>query len=125
MTETKQLFYKQSTGELTTKSGVILATGYSGYGDFKNDPSKQNVKGLGCIPIGEYTFGTPIDSPQIGPLSIPLIPNHHNIMFGRSAFFMHGDSIAKPGTASHGCVIMPRQIRETIINTKYTTLIVQ
>jgi hypothetical protein len=32
----------------------------------------------------------------------------------RTGFLIHGDSIEHPGTASHGCIIMPRAIREAI-----------
>lgn len=29
-------------------------------------------------------------------------------------FRIHGDSIRAPGTASHGCIILPRAIRDRI-----------
>jgi hypothetical protein len=35
-------------------------------------------------------------------------------MFGRSGFLIHGDSIIRPGTASRGCIILAREIREQI-----------
>jgi hypothetical protein len=35
-------------------------------------------------------------------------------MFGRDGFLIHGDSVEHPGTASHGCIIMSRAIREAI-----------
>jgi hypothetical protein len=34
--------------------------------------------------------------------------------FGRSGFLMHGDSKEHPGCASHGCVILPRAVREQV-----------
>ena len=33
---------------------------------------------------------------------------------GRGAVRIHGDSIKAPGTASNGCVILPRAVREAI-----------
>lgn len=35
-------------------------------------------------------------------------------MFGREGFLIHGDSIVHMGQASHGCIILPRSIREQI-----------
>ncbi len=43
--------------------------------------------------------------------AIPLTPAPANRMFGRSGFFVHGDSNAHPGEASQGCIIMPLAIR--------------
>ena len=34
--------------------------------------------------------------------------------FGRDGFLLHGDSKESPGRASHGCVIMPRSVREQV-----------
>jgi hypothetical protein len=36
--------------------------------------------------------------------------------FGRSGFLMHGDSTQSPGSASQGCIIMPRPVREQVWN---------
>jgi hypothetical protein len=36
---------------------------------------------------------------------MPLTPNPANQMHGRSAFFIHADSVAKPGSASEGCIV--------------------
>jgi len=44
-----------------------------------------------------------------------LSPHPDNEMFGRGSFRIHGDSIKNPGTASHGCIIAPRSVREKII----------
>jgi hypothetical protein len=35
-----------------------------------------------------------------------LQPDSANEMHGRSGFFMHADSIAHPGQASEGCIVM-------------------
>jgi hypothetical protein len=109
--------FKQSTGELFDPSGNLVATGYSG-GNCgkdpagKNNPGMQDVPCVGPLPQGTYTAAEPEDSARLGPFSIPLVPDPQNEMFGRAGFFMHGDSIAKPGAASEGCIIMPRFVRE-------------
>jgi hypothetical protein len=105
--------YKQSTGELLRDENLI-ATGYSGFGEGKNNSSLQHVQGVGPIPIGMYVIGKPYDTVDHGPHVLRLIPLLPSQTFGRSGFLMHGDSKEHPGTASHGCIIMPRAIREQV-----------
>jgi hypothetical protein len=50
--------------------------------------------------------------PRCSASKIP--PDSANTMFGRSGFLIHGDSIARPGFASRGCIIAGRLIREAI-----------
>ena len=54
------------------------------------------------------------DSPNTGPFTILLEPAPGTDTLGRSAFRIHGDSVRAPGTASHGCIILPRAIRDHI-----------
>jgi len=105
--------YTQSTGKLS-RSGVVVATGYSGIGAGKNNPAMQNVPDVGPIPQGIYAIGAQFDSSTHGPHAMPLTPDPGNQMFGRAEFMVHGDSIEHPGQASHGCIIMPRPIRDQI-----------
>jgi hypothetical protein len=108
--------YNQRTGELTTDSGCIIGKGYAGCEQGKNNPDMQNVKMIGPLPRGFYTIGKPYDSPHTGPFTLPLIPEMGNEMFGRSEFRIHGDNINAPGTASNGCIIFARAIRNQINN---------
>ena len=109
--------YFQSTGELWHE-GVLVAKGYSGKGAGKNNPALQSTKHVGPIPRGFYTTEPPYNSTLRGPLCIPLEPDFDNEMFGRSAFLIHGDSIKKPGTASEGCIILGRKIRQSIVESR-------
>jgi hypothetical protein len=34
--------------------------------------------------------------------------------YGRDGFMIHGDSIANPGTASEGCIVLRRNERQAI-----------
>lgn len=103
--------YHQASGVLD-QDGAIIGVGYSGAPPLgKNNPAMQNVHCVGPIPAGFYTFGDPEDSPKLGPVAIPLIPDPANAMFGRSAFLMHGDSLEHPGNASEGCLIFSRDVR--------------
>jgi len=103
--------YKQSTGELA-HNGLYVGTGYSGHPPHVNDPSAQNIPNFGPIPVGEYTLGPPFTHPICGPMAMRLSPEPQNEMFSRSGFLCHGDSIHAPGTASDGCIIMSRPIRQ-------------
>ena len=103
----------QSTGQLS-QDGQSQGFGYSGAGECKNDPAKQDVHNAGPIPRGIYTIGEPGDTNTHGPYVLHLTPDAGNEMCGRSGFLIHGDSVVNPGTASEGCIILPRKVRERI-----------
>jgi hypothetical protein len=105
--------YSQSSGALS-HDGKHIGTGYSGRDEHKNRPESQTLQGLGPIPRGSYEIQPPRDTDSHGPYVMPLRSDIGNVMFGRSGFLIHGDSKAAPGTASHGCIILPRAIRETV-----------
>lgn len=107
--------FKIRTGEMY-HNNTKVATGYSGKGKYKNDPAFTDIPNEGPLPVGNYTIGAPRTSTKTGPYAMDLTPNAANKMNGRSAFQIHGDSIKNPGTASSGCIIMPRNIRELIWN---------
>lgn len=115
--------YRQRTGEICLDDKLV-AVGYSGYGFGKNDPSAQRDHGIGPIPTGVYRIGDPYDSADHGPFVMTLFPDSRNRMYGRSGFLIHGDSKEHPGEASHGCIILPRPVRETIHLSGDTTLVV-
>ena len=106
--------YEQRTGKLS-HNGEVVATGYAGGNEGrnpegKNSPEHQSVPKVGPLPQGKYKFGTPVAQSHLGPFAIPLIPDPANEMFGRSDFYMHGDTTPS-GNASEGCIIMARAIR--------------
>ena len=105
--------YRQADGRLF-RNGVAVAVGYSGFGDGKNNPARQTEHDVGPIPIGVYSIGPPHDTDTHGPHVMPLTPLPGTNTFGRDGFLIHGDSVARPGTASHGCIILDRGIRNLI-----------
>ena len=108
--------YAQKTGELQ-QDGKQVANGYSGAGEGKNNPDMQSVRNVGPIPQGDWTItGPPANTPEHGPYVLRLTPKDQTETFGRSGFLMHGDSKSAPGAASHGCIIMPRTVREQVWN---------
>ena len=113
--------YDQDTGHMLRDDRVI-ATGYSGAGDGKNNPEMEDVPNVGPIPLGKYLICGPRDTPTHGPYVLSLVPDAENEMHGRSAFLIHGDSVSKPGSASQGCIILPRHAREAIWESGDTNL---
>jgi Protein of unknown function (DUF2778) len=111
--------YNQASGSLSHQ-GQQVGSGYSGHDDGTmlgvNNPSLQNVPNVGPIPQGQWTIGEAVDHPTLGPVAMPLTPNIGTDTFGRGGFWVHGDSIEFAGLeeASHGCIIMPRTVRELI-----------
>jgi Protein of unknown function (DUF2778) len=102
--------WSQSAGELR-HNGALISRGYSGNGRGKNNPSMQAARGVGPLPRGKWKIvGPPYDSKNVGLL------DDTEATTGRGAFRIHGDSVANPGTASHGCIILPRTIRAQIWN---------
>lgn len=107
--------YRISTAVMVSPDGAAQpGVTYSGQPDCKNDPTKCSIHNKGPIPPGRYTIGAPRDTESHGPFVLPLTPDPANEMYGRSGFLIHGDNVAHPGTASEGCIIAPRAVREKI-----------
>ena len=106
------LTYCQSTGEITL-DGKFEGIGYSGFGIGKNNPDMEAEPNIGPIPAGRYAISQPpvAKHPKLGPIVFALTPVGHSA-HGRSAFRIHGDN--KDKTASHGCIVAGRTIRERI-----------
>jgi len=113
--------WKQSTGELF-RDGAFVAKGYSGHDWGKNNPAAELAPGIGPIPAGRWRLVSVADSPQTGPFTITLHAedatpgDDTDDRTGRGAFRIHGDAIAHPGEASHGCIILPRTVRGLMWN---------
>jgi hypothetical protein len=109
--------YSQSTGELhqvvnghRTRVGI----GYSGRNSGLNNPASENQANTGPIPRGVWMIGNPRRSRNTGPHVLDLSPIGHNA-HGRTNFQIHGDNTTpQPNDASRGCIILPRNVRETI-----------
>jgi len=90
-----------------------LGSAYSGNGPFMNNPDFTSVHKHGPLPVGTYTIGAPENRPQsVGQFALPLLPAPDNQMLGRSGFWIHGDNPAGDHTASDGCIVTSRVIRQ-------------
>ena len=105
--------YNQSNGTFS-RDGRIVGQGYSGFGVGKNNPALQNLVDVGPIPQGHWEIGPPEDTHTHGPHVMALTPAPGTDTFGRGGFLIHGDAIEHPGAASHGCIILPRNLRDEI-----------
>jgi hypothetical protein len=110
------LTYSQPAGTLTDASGSLLGTGYSGHPPYVNVASAENLPNQGPCPRGQYTLIPIADGGHLGPCVFRLVAAPSNEMFGRSGFYIHGDDAAMDHTASDGCLIFDRPIRETILS---------
>lgn len=117
-----QWTYEQTTGRMS-HDGVLVGTGYSGRGSGKDNPEMEDVVGVGPIPRGQWHIGPAYDHPHLGPVVMNLTPVGHDA-HGRSAFRIHGDSIAHPGEASDGCIIQGHDVREKIASSADRVLLV-
>ncbi|WP_429322786.1 tlde1 domain-containing protein [Paraburkholderia sp. GAS448] len=116
--------YSQGSGQLK-RNGVVVAIGYSGGGEGKNNPRIEQQRDVGPIPHGVYHIGRPRNSSRHGPHSMTLTPVPGTQTWGRSGFLIHADSIEHPGEASEGCIIFPLRIRQLISSSRETTLVVE
>ena len=114
----------QRSGQIINPEGVLMHRGYSGSGEGRNNPDMENVARVGPIPKGRWRIGKPYDSAKVGPYALPLTPFPGTITFGRASFLIHGDSKKNMGAASKGCIICPRTIRELIVASGDTELVV-
>lgn len=103
--------YHQRTGELW-RNGKKIVTGYSGNGAGLNNPDMQNVPRVGPIARGRWHMDGIYNSKQVGPYAIILSPAPETETFGRGGFRCHGDNSAGDKSASEGCMIFPRAVRE-------------
>lgn len=105
--------YHQSTGELN-RGDSFFAIGYSGNPEHKNDTASEGLRSKGPVPRGVYRmFYVYKKHPKLGSYAIALKPVGHRAL-GRSDFMVHADSVRNPGTASHGCIIMPLEVRKSM-----------
>ncbi|MCC7634429.1 RHS repeat-associated core domain-containing protein [Stenotrophomonas rhizophila] len=116
--------YNSATGNLY-HNGTYVSTGYAGRGAGVNNPWMQKVGSVGPLPTGRYTIGPQYNSPNTGRATMVLTPAPANDMFGRSAFRIHGDNSTRNRTASEGCMIFDRDVRDQIANSGDNDLVVE
>lgn len=105
--------YEQKTGRFLGIDDKVMATGYSGHGAGINNPEMQNVRATGPIPRGDWHIGVAYKSASLGPVVMNLEPVGHGAL-GRTLFRIHGDNSKGDRSASHGCIILPRAVRERV-----------
>jgi hypothetical protein len=116
--------FQITSGTWLNQNNIPVGKGYAGHGDGLNNPAMCNVPDVGPLPQGRYTIGQPIQDNCVGIYALPLTPDPANQMFGRFGFYIHGDNPELNHTASDGCIILPRAVRNDIANSGDDDLIV-
>jgi len=121
--------YEQSTGKLYSPDGLHVATGYAGGNGGANpagvnNHAMQDERNIGPLPVGAYVMDGVVSESHLGPMVIPLVYERSNQMFGRNGFYIHGDRSSPARSASEGCIILPRAVREEMIASTDKQLVV-
>jgi len=101
--------YQQGSGILSAAGGIVVGDGYSGTGAGRNNAAMQDVHNVGPLPEGFYLISPAYDHPRLGPITMDLVPDTDNVMYGRDDFRIHGDNGAHD--ASEGCIVMDHGVR--------------
>lgn len=104
--------YRIDDGSLS-KDGELVGFGYSGAPGYTNRSSEVDKKSKGPIPPGEWFFDRAPWSRK-GPQVMSLIRGPQTETFGRSAFMIHGDNKRRNRSASNGCIVFDRHIRDQL-----------
>lgn len=127
MVKDEEFVYSQDRGILWLRNGdqtERYGVGYSGHPPFVNDTGAEALAARGPIPRGAYRMVGPFDHVRLGPCVFYLDPMKGTDMHGRSGFFIHGDNEYGNRSASHGCIVLARAIREKLQVAKPRKLVV-
>jgi len=114
--------YNSSNGALS-HNGLLAGIGYSGNGQGVNNPDMERVHNVGPIPRGIWSISSFLNDPGgKGPCVARLSPEGDTDTFGRGGFMIHGDNREVDKSASHGCIILARSLREQIASSGDTSL---
>jgi len=108
------LNYCQTTGILTDDEGTVVAHGWAGRQEGKNNPDMEDVHSTGPLPAGTYSVGPWGDHPPVGPESAKLTQTSGE-SYGRDGFYIHGPGDADYGQESKGCIVIPHAEREAVM----------
>lgn len=113
--------YSQISGGISLDDENI-GDGYSGFGSGLDNPSLEAEHDVGPIPRGKWHIDRWDDHHGTkGPCVAVLSPVDHDA-HGRSAFLIHGDNPDVNHSASHGCIIASRPIRQQLRDSGQTEL---
>lgn len=100
---------------ILSHDGTYCGIGYSGCGLGCNNPAYQQVHSVGPLPAGQWRIVAKYDQTQEhGPYVLRLEPYEGTETWGRDGFLIHGDNSQLNQSASKGCIILGRVLREAI-----------
>ena len=105
--------YDPSTGHITDEAGNLLAIGWAGNGEGKNNPAMQNVHNVGPLPYGLYEVAEWEHFHNGLGHDVVALHQIEGETYGRDGFFIHGPAINSEhyGQESKGCIVVPREGR--------------
>jgi hypothetical protein len=106
--------YQQDTGDLFDPDGSLVGVGYSGHPPYVNDHSAEGLVAHGPLPCGRYEIGEAHEDGHLGPVVMRLTPVPPFDALGRTLIDCHGDNDQQNHTASDGCLILARFLRELL-----------
>lgn len=113
--------YQITTGKVWLDN-VLIGKAYSGKKEAIGQTDKENVKGVGPIPEGDWHISNWTSDGHLGPVISRLTPIDVPKLYGRSGFYIHGDNKSVNFSASNGCIIMNRKMREKIRDSKASVI---
>lgn len=111
----KGFIYVQLSGELFAVNGdftMPLGAGYAGALHGLNNPELDGVRNIGPLPEGEYRMRV-YPHPRFAEPAIKLVQVKGET-HERSGFWIHGDNAKADRSASSGCPVFSRPVRQCI-----------
>jgi hypothetical protein len=113
--------YVQDSGYLYWQRAYIT-TGYAGQGKGLNNADYQHVVGIGPIPRGRWLMGRAFEQhPTSATIRLTACPETE--AEGRSGFLIHGGRRTGARTASRGCIILPKHVRQRMMSRRGLLLV--
>jgi len=104
--------YSRYWGVFFDSTQKLVGYGYSGDVAHFNKPEMDHLPKMGPLPSGPYRLHYIADDPKLGPHIFQLEPIGSFPLYGRSGFYIHGDSPALNHTGSEGCIVCPPVVRD-------------
>lgn len=113
----KAFYYEQGTGTLLLGNGgylVPFAVGYAGAPGYINSPAHEHIASKGPLPRGEYEMWVHKHPRFAAPAIMLKQGKPETSWHGRSGFWIHGDNAKGDRSASSGCIILGKPVRDAI-----------
>jgi hypothetical protein len=113
---TETFYYTISTHTFEGHNWSVSKNVYAGALGYKNDPNTVTLGFKGPLPPGTYNMTKAVNHPDLGIMTI-VLDNPEIASYGRdNDMRIHGASKSNPIDSSRGCIILPRDYRQKIVD---------